>query len=162
MSFRSLAPMEYSDDEKWDRMSGPDVSPPDYPPGLQFSICQDDLTEAGAEDGEPGDTMRFAAMGEVTSIFKGREDCRIEIQIGEFAGDDGKFFDLSEPCYISLCSAELDKMGLDADCERGDMIHLIGEARLENMSSSSYGGERCMLQVTHLTFEDESEENRED
>ncbi len=153
--------MDYTEDEQYDRMNAGEHSPPDYPVGLQFCITEDDLEEAGAEDGEPGETMHFAAMGEVTSIFKGREDCRIEIQIGEFAGEDGKFFDLREPAYISLCRAELDKMGLDADCERGDMIHLIGEARLESTSSTEFGGERCMLQIVAMTFEDESAESRE-
>jgi hypothetical protein len=42
----------------------------------------------------------------------------------------------------------------------GDTIHLIGEARLEHMSSTEYGA-RCMLQITQLGFEDESTESRE-
>ena len=162
MAFRSLSDVGYSEDEIYDRMAGPDFSPPDYPPGLQFSLTSEDLAQAGCEDGEPGDTCRFAAMGEVTSVFKGRDDCRIELQLGEFAGEDGKFFDLSEPAYISLCGPELEKMGLEADCERGDTIHLIGEARMESCSSTEFGGDRCMLQVTHLSYaENESDETRE-
>jgi hypothetical protein len=59
--------------------------------------------------------MRFAAMGEVTSVFKGMKDCRIEIELQQFAGEDGKFFDLSEPCSICFTNAELEKMDLEAD-----------------------------------------------
>lgn len=161
MAFHDLRSMEYDDAEKYDRMT-PDVDGPDYPPGLCFSLREDDLEACGAEDGEPGDTMRFAAMGEVTSVFKGLKDTRIELQLGEFAGADGKFVELTEPAYICLCGPELEKMDLDANCERGDMIHLIGTARLESTSSTEFGGERCCLQIVELTFEDESEESRED
>jgi hypothetical protein len=160
MPFRNLSHLEYTDEEKYDRVS-PSYEPPDYPPGLSFSLSSDDLEKAEAHGGQPGDMLTFSAMGEVTSVFKGRDDCRIELQIGEFAGEDGKFFDLSEPSYISLCNAELEKMGLEADCERGDTIHLIGEARMESSSSTEHGGDRVTLQITHLAAEDESSESRD-
>jgi hypothetical protein len=163
MAWADLKSMAHDDDRLYDLAKGmpDDYEPPEYPMGLQFSISKEDLSRAEAEGGEPGDTMRFAAMGEVTSIFKGRDDCRIEIQLGEFAGDNGKFFDLSAPSYISICSAELEKMGLEADCERGDMIHLIGVARMESSSSTEYGGDTAMLQIVEMTCEDESVESRE-
>ena len=163
MALRVLANMAHDDDDLYDLSKGmpDDYEPPEYPTGLCMSITCEDLEQAGAEGGEPGATMRFSAMGEVTSNFKGMQDCRIELQIGEFAGEDGKFFDLTDPAYICLCSSQLDKMGLDADCERGDTIHLIGTARLESLSSTEFGGDRCSLQVTELAFENESEESRE-
>lgn len=164
MAFLNAKSMEYSDDEKYDRMdrmtSAPE--PPDYPTNLQFSICAEDLSKAGAEDGDIDDILRFSAMGEVTSVSVNRDDTRVEVQIGEFAGADGKFFDLSQPSYICLCGPELEKMELEADCERGDMIHLAGTARMEGSSDTEYGGNMVRLQITELTFvEDESEESRE-
>ena len=53
-------------------------------------------------------------------------------------------------------------MGLEADCERGDTIHLIGTVRVESVSSTEWGGDRVTLQVTELTYaEDESSEARD-
>lgn len=155
--------LEYSDDEKYDRMRGmPDgYEPPDYPQNLCFQISKEDLAKAGAEGGNIDDEMHFAAMGEVTSTFKGREDCRIELEITEFAGQDGKFFDLSQPMHICLCGQELEKIELSDNAERGDLIHLIGKARLESMSSNEYAGDMACLQITALTYEDESAESRE-
>jgi hypothetical protein len=161
MAFAALQDMSYSDDELYDRQS-PEWEPPMHPPGLMFSLAATDLEQAGCDGGDPGDSCRFSAMGEVTSIFKGTKDCRIEIELQQFAGEDGKFFDLSEPASICLCGPELEKMELEADCERGDLIHLIGEARLESQSSTEFGGDRCTLQITHLAaVEDESTESRE-
>lgn len=160
---RNMASMAHDDDQLYDMSkSMPDgYDPPMYPPGLCFSISQSDLERAGAPEGEPGATMRFSAMGEVTSIFRGIDACRIELQLGEFAGEDGKFFDLSNPAYVCLCQGELEKMDLDDDCERGDTIHLIGTARLESTSDTEYGGQMCSMQITELTFaEDESTESR--
>lgn len=161
MGWAGLKSVEYSDEEKYDRMAGPSMEPPDYPPGLCFMICKDDLVKAGAEGGEPNDTMRFSAMGEVTSVFQGREDCRIEVSLNEFAGEDGKFFDLACPACICLCGPELEKIELSGNAERGDMIHVIGTARLESMSSTEWGGDMATLQVVEMTYEDESEESRE-
>ena len=89
------------------------------------------------------------------------DNCRIELQIGEFAGEDGKFFDLSSPCYICLCAPDLEKMEIEASCERGDTIHLIGTARMESSSSTEHGGDMVCLQVIEMDCEDESEESRE-
>lgn len=163
MALRHMASMAHDDEEMYDLAKGmpKDWDPPEFPLGLCFNITKEDLTEAGGEGGEPGSTMRFSAMGEVTSIFKDEDSCRIELEINEFAGDDGKFFDLSQPASICLCDPELEKMELDADCERGDMIHLIGTARMKSSSSTEYGGDMIGLQITELTFEDESEESRE-
>jgi hypothetical protein len=164
MAWASLVSLEHDDNDRDDLERGmPDgYSAPDYPGGCCFSISAADLAKAGLEDGEPGDVCRFSAMGEVTSIFKALDSCRIELQIGEFAGDDGQFFDLEEPAYISLCQRELEKVGLDADCERGDMLHIVGTARLESSSSTEHGGDTHMLQIVEMSYaEDESQESRE-
>lgn len=153
--------MAHDDEQLFDlsKGMGKDYEPPEYPGGLCFSISREDLERVGGEGGEPGHTMSFSAMGEVTSIFKNMDGARIELQVGELAGEDGKFFDLDQPAYLCLCGPELEKMDLDADCERGDTIHLIGMARLESSASTEYA-DMVTLQVTDLTFEDESTESR--
>ena len=107
MSLRQMRSVAYDDEERYDRAKGmpPDYEPPEYPCGLCFSISQDDLEAAGGGEIEPNATMRFSAIGEVTSTFVGREDCRIEVELHEFAGEDGKFFDLSGPACICFTGA---------------------------------------------------------
>lgn len=168
MALAKLASMAHDDDQLYDlsKGMGKDYDPPEYPMGLQFCLPKDLLEQVGGEDGEPDDTMRFSAMAEVTSVFRGREDCRVELEIKQFAGEDGKFVDVNcdEPWSapsICLCGPELEKMELKADCEMGDTVHLIGTARIESMSSNQFSGDRVTLQITELTCEDESEESRE-
>jgi hypothetical protein len=162
MAMRHLADMAHSDDEIYDMSKGmpKDYDPPMYPSRLMFYLKGDDIATAGIDGGEPGHTMRFSAMGEVTSVFKSMTDCRIEVSLTEFAGDDGKFFDLDQPAAICLCGPDMEKMDLDDDCERGDTIHLIGTLRMES-SMSHEMGDSYALQIVELTFEDESNESRE-
>jgi hypothetical protein len=170
VAWTALTSLEHDDEDRYDLEKGmPDgYEASDYPSGCCFQISKADLERAGCEGGEPGDTCRFSAMGEVTSIFKSMDGCRIEIELSQFAGEDGKFFALDTDAdgvfpsapMICLCQRELEKMGLDADCERGDMIHLIGTARLESTSSTEYGGDMHCLQITELSCEDESTESR--
>lgn len=160
MAWKALRSLEFSDDEKLDRMIGPEPKAMDYPMGMQFCISEDDLEKADAEDGDPGDTMRFAAMTTVTNIFRSRDGCSINLEMTEFAGEDGKFFPLSNPTSLCLTDAELEKLGLEPNCERGDTLHLMGTARLEHTSSTE-GGDMCCLQITEMTFEDESTESRD-
>lgn len=163
MGMVSLKSMAHDDEALYDLCKGmpDDYEPPEYPSGLQFMLTRADLGKAGGGDGEPGDSMRFSAMGEVTSIVKRIDGCRIELSLTRLAGEDGKFFDLETPSCVCLCEDELEKLDLDADCERGDTLHLIGAARLEQTSSTEWGGDMATLQVTDLTYEDESEEARE-
>jgi hypothetical protein len=161
MGFRNEpVDLEYDDDEMLDRAMGQEYEPSSYPANLRFTICEADLEKAGGTGGSIGDTMPFSAMGEVTSVHASTEGNRVELVLKEFAGEDGHFFDLESCGYISLCDFELGKLGLDCDCDVGDTIHLIGEARLESVSRSDYG-ELATLQATKLTFEDESDESRD-
>lgn len=170
---RDPVDLEYDDDDLLDRMSA-SYEPPSYPYGCQFSLAEDDLEQAAGEKGRVGDVMRFAAMAEVTSVYSGTKDSRIELKINEFAGDDGKFFEITKDIgdkddftyqrFGCLClgTPELQKMGLEADCELGDLIHLIGDAKLESVSRTEKGGDIASLQITRLTFaEDESTESQE-
>lgn len=164
MAFRQLHSMAHDDDQLYDMSQGmPEgYEPPEYPMGLIFDVKAEDLARCGCEGGEPGDTMDFAAMATVTSIYKDMDGCRIELELTDLAGEDGQFCELSEPGYICLCERCLERLELEADCERGDMIHLIGTARMASRSDTEFGGERCSLQITDLSYlEDESAESRE-
>lgn len=161
MAFRDLRDMAYSDDEILDRKYPKEPEPPDYPVGLCFSISEKDLEEAGAPGGDHGDVMNFGLMACVTFVHESEDGCRIELEGGMFAGDDGEFHELETPAHICLTEDELSKLGLDSDCEIGDLIHLIGTARLSSRMRSEFGNS-CTLQITHLACaEDESEEDRE-
>ena len=166
----ALHDLELDDDEKYDLGHGVDAEPPDYPSGLTMTLSEEDLEKIGCCEGEPGDTTRFAAMGEVTSVHQSEDDAGVDLQVGEIAGEDGKFVDLEHPAYLHLTHRELGKMGLDCDCEVGDTIHLIGEAKLVRISrmkgfamdeEDAEDINMATLQVTHLGFEDESAEGRE-
>ncbi len=66
---------------------------------------------------------------------------------------------------ISITHEELEKLGLDADCEVGDMIHLFALSKVTSVSKTDTGeGEKCRieLQITHLGLESEDEENKEE
>lgn len=170
MTLRHMADMAHDDEQLYDLAKDmpKGYEPPEYPSGLCFSIPKSVLDATGGEDGSPDDTMRFSAMGEVTSVFRGRDNCRVELRLTQFAGEDGKFTDLDEDDdrpwmtpSICLCGPELGRMDLEADCELGDTIHLIGTVRLESLSNDGFSGEQARLQVIQLACEDESTESTE-
>lgn len=163
MALRLLRSLAYTDDELYDRAKGmpSDYTPPEYPGGMCFCIPKDDLEKAGGADAAPNQTMRFSAIGEVTNTFQGREDCRIEVELTQFAGEDGKFFELSSPAHICFCGPELEKVEMSDNAERGDMVHLIGTVRVESLSDNEYGGPTVSLQIIELKYEDASAQSRE-
>lgn len=171
MALRQLRSMAHDDDELYDLAKDmPDgYEPPEHPSGLRFTLPKAVLDAAGGSGGKPDDSMRFALMGEVTSVFCGREDSRVELLVTQFAGEDGKFVDIDDEDSerpwmapsICLCGPQLEKLDLEADCDLGDLLHLIGTARLESIAKDEFCGERANLQITELTVEDESAESRE-
>lgn len=65
---------------------------------------------------------------------------------------------------ICLTHDELDKLGLDADCEVGDMIHIMAMAKVTSISKNATSdGENCRveLQITDMSVEDEDLEDGE-
>lgn len=65
---------------------------------------------------------------------------------------------------ISLTHNELAKLGLEADCEVGDMLHLFAMAKVTSVSNNATETSqdcRIELQITHLSVENEDEENEE-
>ena len=170
MTFRPLKSMAHDDEALYDMAKDMPAGyePPEYPIGLSFTLPQSVLDEVGAEDGDPDDMLHFALMGEVISVFRGRDDSRVELRVTQFAGEDGRFVDVNDnedqpwlSPTICLCEPDLDKLDLEADCEIGDTLHLIGTVRLESVSNDGFSGEQVRLQITELTVEDESTESRE-
>jgi len=165
MALRQYTDMSYSDDDILD-MPAQDSDAPEYPCGLCFSISEDDLEKAGESEPEIGAKMRFSAMADVTSVMKYPDGERVELRITDFAGEDGKFFELSMPCCICLTDQELEKLCMDADCRpasddyEGDMLHMIGTVRIDGVARSEFGSS-IRLQITEMSVEDESEESRE-
>lgn len=159
---RPSSSMAYDDDEILDRMMPglPDV--PDYPVGLRFTIS-DRVLELCDTDGDcgPGDTIRFALMGEAASVERKIDGCRIEIEIAFLALGEGTLTELDpmdRPC-LCLLDTELEKLDLDDAAERGDLIHMCGEARVDATNDPRYGDRTVTLQITDLQcVEDEDAE----
>jgi hypothetical protein len=63
---------------------------------------------------------------------------------------------------INLEDDQLDKLGIDGECEVGDQIHLCAMAKVTSCSENETEGKtrhRIELQITHLAVEDEDAEN---
>lgn len=66
---------------------------------------------------------------------------------------------------ICLTETELAKLGLEADCDVGDMIHLFAMAKVTSVSATDTGsGTRCRIElaITDLAVEDEDDEEEPD
>lgn len=76
----------------------------------------------------------------------------------------------STPTYpyglcISLCQDQLDKLGMEEEVNRGDILHMHCLAEVTSVSTvdNSNGKEtRVELQITHISAEDEDLENVEE
>ena len=62
---------------------------------------------------------------------------------------------------IHLNADDLERLGLEADCEVGDFLHGMFFAKVTSLTHHG-GGSRVELQITHLALEDESTETGED
>jgi len=66
---------------------------------------------------------------------------------------------------ISLDETDLENLGIDADFEVGDIIHIAAFARVTSMSSRMHEEKPCCrveLQIEQMAVEDESTEEDED
>lgn len=66
---------------------------------------------------------------------------------------------------IRLSERELDKLGLDGDCEVGDVLDMRCMAEVTSVSARKSGGERCCeveLQITHIDPKEDDDEGEED
>jgi hypothetical protein len=58
---------------------------------------------------------------------------------------------------ICLCDAELEKLGLDADCDEGDMIDIRAFGVVTSVHKEN-GNNRVEIQLTRMAVENEMEE----
>ena len=58
---------------------------------------------------------------------------------------------------ICLCEEELEKLGLEADCEVGDAIHINAMAFVTSVHKSE-NNSRVELQIKYMAVEDEQSE----
>jgi hypothetical protein len=164
---RRFASMAHSDDELFDMakaragISNDDV--PEYPPGMRFTIHEADFEALGIGDVQPGANVRFAAFARATSVNRRTDGCRIEAQIEMLSLDEGEFVDLEEEMRPSICLNEHDheRLDLDEEAQRGDMLHLIGTARVESTDDNRYMGRSVSLQIIEADVEDEDQEGED-
>ena len=62
---------------------------------------------------------------------------------------------------ICLCDDELEKLGLEADCEEGDFLHIFAFATVLSVHKEN-GRKRVEMQIEKMAIEDESKESPDD
>jgi hypothetical protein len=135
---------------------------PDYPPGMRFTIRECCFERLGIEDAKPGATVKFAAFARVTSCNLRTDGCRVELEIDMLKLGDGEFAELDEMGRPSICLDEHDhdRLDLDPDCETGDVLHLMGQARVMAVDDNRFMGRSVTLQCEEgLVVEDEDRES---
>lgn len=161
--FRSLKSLEYSDDEKIDRMF-PEKAVPDFPDGMTFSVSEDQLANLDVDqaDCQPGQTVSFAAMVECRSNMRREDSCRIEAEVVMLSLGDGKLAEIDDDDgrrpTICFTESELEKLNMEEACEQGDTIHLIGTVKVVGNIQPMFGPKRLELQIVAATAEDEDTE----
>lgn len=162
-----LRSMRMTDEDHYDWLKSrrglgmPMEEPPEYPPGLCFSIPEQHLEDLDIDDAVPGAVVKFGAMVEATSCHHTEDACRIEASIKMVSIDGGPYVEVdSGPC-ICLNENDHEKLDLEQGCERGDLLHLIGMARVSTIRDTEYGGKCVELQITDCRVEDESTETED-
>jgi hypothetical protein len=170
--FHEYRSMKLNDDQLFDmdkaRRAGP-ITPtddlPEYPPGMRFTIRECCYEALGIDQVKPGSTVKFAALCRVTSCNHRTDGCRIELEIDMLQLGDGELAELDEMARPSICLDENDhdRLDLDDDCETGDLLHLMGEARVMSVDDNRFMGGSCTLQIEQgFVAENESTEGDED
>lgn len=82
-----LVDMEMTDDEKIDAIYPlPMPQKPDYPCGLRICLTDAELDKLGLDaDCDNGDVIDLRALAVVTSVYKGENSRRVELQIQKLA-----------------------------------------------------------------------------
>lgn len=172
-AFRQLKSMALSDDEQLDwlksRYGGYAVpqgreEPPEYPMGLCFTVREENFEALDIGEVKPGDTVRFAAFARATSVNRRMDGCRVEAEIDFLSLGDSEMVELDEMCRPCLCLDENDheRLDLDEECERGDMLHLIGTAQVKSTDDTQWMGKCLCLQIVEASVENESDEAEEE
>jgi hypothetical protein len=166
--FKKLASMALSDDEQIDWLKDRGMfghapaadEPPEYPPGLCFTVREADFENLGISGAKGGDEVRFAAFARVTSCSHQADSCRVEAEFDMLSLGDGDMVELDQMCRPCICMDENDheRLDLDEECEVGHMLHLIGEARVKSVDDRQWDGKSLTLQIVEMAVEDETEE----
>jgi hypothetical protein len=165
--FRQHASMAYSDDEILDQMRPSMPEPREYPGGLSFTISAEDVERCGGEgECRPGDVIDFAMMIQASAVERKIDGCRIEGQIMMLSLGDNPLVEMPDdgmrPC-ICLLDGDMERLDLDDDAASGDLLHLIGRARVEATNESQYSsGKRATFQIIEASVEDEDQEDAGD
>lgn len=162
-ALRKMASLAHDDEQLYDMAkarAGISDDLPEYPPGLRFTIQECCFEMLGIDTVESGATVKFAAFARATSVNRRTDGCRIEAQIDMLALDDGQFADLMEGMQPSICLNESDheRLDLDEDVAKGDMLHLIGTLEVVSTDDPSWGDKSVTFQITHAMVEDEDQE----
>jgi hypothetical protein len=166
--FRPLKSLQLDDEDQYDWLKkqrlGPAIDPPEYPPGMCFTVYEPHFEALGIGECNPGESVKFAAMVRATSVMRNTEGCRIEAEIDFLSLGDGQLVELADGVRpsISLDENDHERLDIEEDCQRGDLLHLIGTAQIMECSDTEYGGRALRLQITHASVEDESAEGDED
>jgi hypothetical protein len=167
--FHDYRPMALSDDEKYDmekaRGGAGTGDVPDYPPGMRFTIRECCFEALGIDQVKPGATVKFAAMCRVTSCNLRTDGCRVELEMIMLKLDGGEFAEMDEMARPSICLDENDHDRLDLDeddCENGDLLHMVGEARVVATDDNRFMGKSLTLQIESASIENESTEGDDD
>lgn len=90
MAWSKLVDLELDDEDKLDAaMPIPMATKPDYPYGCRICLTHKELEKLGlTTDCDVGDMIDMRCFGEVTSISKDGDCCRVEIQIQKMAMED--------------------------------------------------------------------------
>lgn len=162
--FRPLRSMAHDDDQLFDMaksragLGGGDL--PEFPPGLCFTVREANFDALGIEKCDPGDVVKFAAFARATSVSRQVDACRVEAEIDYLSLGDGEMAELDDTMRPSICLDESDheRLDLNEDVSQGDMVHLIGMARVNSVDDTPWGGKSISLQITHASVENESTE----
>ena len=130
---------------------------------MRFTIRECCFERLGIDDVKPGATVKFAAMCRVTSCNLRTDGCRVELEMIMLKLGDGEFAELDEMERPSICLDENDhdRLDLDEDCSVGDLLHLVGEARVVAVDDNRYMGGSVSLQVEQATVESEDAESED-
>lgn len=166
--FHEMRSLALDDDQLYDmakRQTG-DAKPdlPDYPPGLCFTVRECCFERLGIGDVKPGATVNFQAFARVISANLRTDGCRVELEIDMLKLGDGEFVELDEMERPSICLDENDheRLDLEPECDTGDMIHLIGTAKVVATDDNRHMGRSVTLQIEEgLIAEDEDAEAEE-
>ncbi|MGE5151985.1 MAG: hypothetical protein ACM3II_17860, partial [Rhodospirillaceae bacterium] len=158
MGWSSLVSMELDDEDKLDLSQRSFDG--DYPPGLRFTVygCCFDALAIDLDECEQGSTTQFRAMATVQSINVSETDCRVEMQMEMLSLGSGPFADLERKPFICLHQSDIDKLGLAADCERGDLLDMTGVVRVVEIDKPNPdigGQDSVVLQIEQMAVENE-------